>query len=40
MFQGLPGMFVSSLVIFLAVMDGGGAMRVGGKIMKFCRALM
>jgi len=39
-FESLPGMFVSGLVIFLAVMHSGSAMRMRGKFVKLCRPLM
>lgn len=39
-FESLPGMFVSGLVIFLAVMHGGSAMRVRGEFVELCRTLM
>ena len=34
-FEGLFGMLVGGLVIFFAVMDGGGAVGVGGEFVKF-----
>jgi hypothetical protein len=34
-FEGLFGMLVCGLVIFFAVMDGGGAVGVGGEFVKF-----
>jgi hypothetical protein len=40
MLQRLLGMLMSGLVIFLAVMRGRSAMRVGGEFMEFCSALV
>jgi hypothetical protein len=34
-FEGLFGVLVGGLVIFFAVMDGGGAVGVGGEFVKF-----
>ena len=40
MLQGLLGMLVPGLVIFLAVMRGSSAMSVGGEFMEFCSSLV
>jgi hypothetical protein len=38
--HGLFGVLVSGEVVFFAVVDGGGAMGVGGLFVEFCCALM
>jgi hypothetical protein len=38
--KGLPGMFVTSLMILLAVMHGSGAVRVRRHFVKFGGSLM
>jgi hypothetical protein len=40
MLQRLLGMLMSGLMIFLAVMRGRSAMRVGGEFMEFCSSLV
>ena len=40
MLQGLLGMLVPGLVIFLAVVRGRSAMSVGGEFMEFCSSLV
>lgn len=39
-FERLPGLFLSGLVIFLAVMHSGSAMRMRGKFVKFRGSLV
>ena len=40
MLQRLLGMLMSGQMIFLAVMRGRSAMRVGGEFMEFCSSLV
>jgi hypothetical protein len=40
MFQSLPGMLVSSLVIFFPVVCGGSAVRVCGELVEFGSSLV
>ncbi len=40
MLHGLPGMFVSSLVVFFSMVSRGSAMGVRGLFVKFGGALM